>query len=89
MHAHQRYVLLMHIGAIDAEMMPRLLDLYRSKGFDFRTLPQAESDDFYHIDTDLGLPPAADRLENLMAERHLTPPNHKHPAVLFDSLCRS
>jgi lysophospholipase L1-like esterase len=30
------YVLLMHVGAFDAEMLPRLLQLYRGKGFEFR-----------------------------------------------------
>src|SRR6185369_16202507 len=32
------YVLLMHIGALDAEMLPQLLELYRSRGFQFITL---------------------------------------------------
>jgi peptidoglycan/xylan/chitin deacetylase (PgdA/CDA1 family) len=81
------YVLLMHIGALDAEMMPRLLSLYQSKGFQFVTLAQAESDDFYRIDTDLSLPPGADMLEGLMAERHLTLPAHTPPRVEFDAMC--
>jgi len=65
------YVLLMHIGALDAEMLPRLLELYRSRGFQFITLDQAERDDFYREDTDLRLPPAPDMLEGLAAERHV------------------
>jgi len=82
------YVLLMHIGALDAEMMPRLFDLYQSKGFQFVTLPQAESDVFYRIDTELSLLPGADTLEGLMAERHLTLPAHNPPKVEFDAMCR-
>jgi peptidoglycan-N-acetylglucosamine deacetylase len=82
------YVLLMHIGALDAELMPRLLDLYKSKGFELVTLEKAESDDSYRIDTDLHLPPSADTLEELMAERHLNLPAHPAPAVQFDTLCR-
>ena len=82
------YVLLMHIGALDAEMVPRLLSLYQSKGFQFVTLAQAESDDFYGIDTDLSLGPGADMLEGLMADRHLTLPAHNPPKVEFDALCR-
>ena len=81
------YVLPMHIGALDAEMMPRLLDLYQSKGFQFVTLPQAESDVFYRIDTELSLLPGADTLEGLMAERHLTLPAHNPPKVEFDAMC--
>jgi tRNA(Met) C34 N-acetyltransferase TmcA len=50
------YVLLMHVGGFDARMLPRLLELYRSQGFEFITLQQAESNDFYRQDTDLNLP---------------------------------
>ena len=32
------YVLLLHIGAFDAHMLPRLISLYRSEGFTFTTL---------------------------------------------------
>jgi peptidoglycan-N-acetylglucosamine deacetylase len=34
-------ILLMHIGAFDARMLPRLIALYRKAGFHFVTLPQA------------------------------------------------
>ena len=82
------YVLLMHIGALDAEMMPRLLRLYQSKGFEFVTLEKAESDEFYRQDTDLSLPPASDTLEGLMADRHLALPARALPVVQFDTICR-
>jgi peptidoglycan/xylan/chitin deacetylase (PgdA/CDA1 family) len=72
------YVLLMHIGAFDAEMLPRLLSLYQSKGFQFVTLEQAETDPFYRADTDLTLP-GPDSLEAVIAERHLPLP--PHPAL--------
>lgn len=81
------YVLLMHIGAFDAEMLPRLLDLYRSKGFQFVTLDEAERDDFYREDTDLQLPPGPDMLEGIAAERHVPMPRHE-PAPVLDSMCR-
>jgi len=70
------YVLLMHIGAFDAEMLPRLLSLYQSKGFEFITLPLAEGDPFYREDTDLKLAPGPDSLEGVMAERKLPLPSH-------------
>jgi peptidoglycan/xylan/chitin deacetylase (PgdA/CDA1 family) len=82
------YVLLMHIGAFDAEMLPRLLKLYQSKGFQFVPLARAESDEAYRQDTDLNLPDAADTLEALMAERHLPLPAKTEPAVQLDALCR-
>jgi peptidoglycan/xylan/chitin deacetylase (PgdA/CDA1 family) len=82
------YVLLMHIGAFDAEMLPRLLELYRSKGVQFGPLEEAESDPFYRLDTDLHQPPGATTLEGLMAERHLPFPAHSTPAPQLDTLCR-
>jgi peptidoglycan/xylan/chitin deacetylase (PgdA/CDA1 family) len=82
------YVLLMHIGAFDAEMLPLLLSLYQSKGFQFVTLAQAEKDEFYRVDTDPSLPVAPDTLEDLMAERHLQLPPNPSPALQFDDLCR-
>lgn len=50
------YVLLMHVGAFDARMLPRLIALYRSMGFRFVTLAEAEADPFYAAATDLSLP---------------------------------
>jgi peptidoglycan/xylan/chitin deacetylase (PgdA/CDA1 family) len=50
------YVLLMHVSAMSAHMMPQLLDLYRTAGFRFVSLPQAESDPAYRGFTDPRLP---------------------------------
>src|SRR5260370_16273942 len=41
------YVLLMHVGAFDAPMLPRLLPLYPTKGFTFVSLEAAQQDPFY------------------------------------------
>jgi peptidoglycan-N-acetylglucosamine deacetylase len=82
------YVLLMHIGAFDAEMLPRLLDLYRARGFQFVALPEAEKDEFYREDTDLALPPGPDMLEGVMGERRLPLPSRQASTVQLDSLCR-
>lgn len=40
-------VLLLHIGAFSARMLPRLLDLYRDLGFRFVPLDEAQRDAFY------------------------------------------
>jgi peptidoglycan/xylan/chitin deacetylase (PgdA/CDA1 family) len=66
------YVLLMHIGAFDARMLPRLLALYKQKGFSFVSLEGAESDPFYANDLHLRLPGEPGSLEGLMAVRHLS-----------------
>ena len=50
------YVLLMHVGAFDARMLPKLLALYREMGFRFVTLPDAEADPYYAPAVDLSLP---------------------------------
>ncbi|GGE81517.1 GDSL-type esterase/lipase family protein [Sphingomonas prati] len=50
------YVLLMHVGAMDARMLPRLLALYRSMGFRFTTLAAAQADPYYAAANDLSLP---------------------------------
>jgi len=82
------YVLLMHIGAFDAEMLPRLLELYRASGFEFITLPEAEGDEFYREDTDLTLPPGPDNLEGAMAARHLPLPEHSQGVTGLEKMCR-
>jgi peptidoglycan/xylan/chitin deacetylase (PgdA/CDA1 family) len=87
-HRDIPYVLLMHIGAFDAEMLPRLLGLYRAKGVQFVTLEDAESDEFYRGQTDLHQAPGPSTLEGVMAERHLPFPAHTTPAPQLDSLCR-
>ena len=82
------YVLLMHIGAFDAEMLPRLLQLYRRKGFAFVTLPEAERDEFYRGATDLDPAPDPDSLEGAMNGRRLTLPPRTDFAPQLDSACR-
>ena len=46
------YVLLMHVGALDARMLPRLIELYRTSGFRFVRLEDAEKDSFYQSSMD-------------------------------------
>src|SRR5690606_20192965 len=41
------YVLLLHVGAFDARMMPRLIDLYRREGVRFVPLETAMRDPVY------------------------------------------
>jgi len=82
------YVLLMHVGAFDAEMLPRLVKLYRDRGFTFVTLEEAEKAPFYKNDLDLALSPAPDSLEEAMRMRGLAIPSGPVPAIDFAALCR-
>ncbi len=77
------YVLLMHIGAFDARMLPRLLDQYRRDGATFITLEQAQADPFYVGDTQRPLATGTINLPPFAGE----PQGSVIPAEL-DQLCR-
>lgn len=81
------YVLLMHIGAFDAEMLPDLLRLYQSRGFEFVTLPEAEADKFYVADETPRVD-GPDGLEAAMNEHHLTLPERPTLSLDLNHLCR-
>lgn len=82
------YVLLMHIGAFDARMLPRLLQLYKAQGFKFVTLQDAEKDPFYRFDTDPKLLPGPDMLEGAMAEKRWALPPHADWGGDLGNVCR-
>ena len=82
------YVLLMHVGAFDARMLPRLLKLYRDMGFTFVTLQDAENDPFYASAIDPSLPDQPDSLEGAMQARGLLFPPRPKPTLDPNSLCR-
>jgi peptidoglycan/xylan/chitin deacetylase (PgdA/CDA1 family) len=82
------YVLLMHVGAFDARMLPRLLKLYRDKGFSFVTLEEAENDPFYASSIDPSLPDQPDSLEGVMNARSIPLPPRPKPSIDPNSLCR-
>jgi peptidoglycan/xylan/chitin deacetylase (PgdA/CDA1 family) len=82
------YVLLMHVGAFDARMLPRLLALYKQAGFHFVTLPQAEKDPAYREEMDPALPSRPGRLEGRMAARGLTAPKGAFNLASLGTLCR-
>lgn len=82
------YVLLMHIGAFDARMLPRLLDLYKRRGFEFISLEQAESDPFYKYDVDPKLLSAGDTLEGAAIDKHIPFPPREDFSKKLDAVCR-
>lgn len=82
------YVLLMHVGAFDARMLPRLLKLYRDKGFSFVTLEEAEKDSFYRSSVDPALPSQPDLLEGAMRARGLALPARPKLGIDLNSVCR-
>jgi peptidoglycan/xylan/chitin deacetylase (PgdA/CDA1 family) len=82
------YVLLLHCGAFDAKMLPRLIAQFRSEGFTFVTLQQAESDAAYSIDPKIGYPNGG-TLEELMSKvKGVNFPDNTKPYKKIDEMCR-
>jgi peptidoglycan/xylan/chitin deacetylase (PgdA/CDA1 family) len=83
------YVLLLHIGAFEARTLPKLLDLYRSRGFEFVSLEQAMRDPYYEGFVDPGRPaPPADLEHRLDADKlaKIAKPTNYAPAL--EKMCR-
>jgi hypothetical protein len=82
------YVLLLHLGAFDARMLPRLLRMYRERGIEFVTLEDAEKDPFYRYDVNPKVLPGPDTLQGAMAEKHLQVPARKDYSAKLEAMCR-
>jgi peptidoglycan/xylan/chitin deacetylase (PgdA/CDA1 family) len=82
-------ILLMHVGAFDARMLPELLTLYRTRGFTFVTLPQASADPVYAEDSDIAYTNGDTLTEQLAYKRGIPRPhNPGKPVALLQALCR-
>lgn len=83
------YVLLMHIGAFDAHMLPRLLAMYKSKGVQFVSLPMAESDPVYAGEMEPLLSMAPSMLDGRMMQRGLPLPKGDPSLTAdLDTICK-
>ncbi|WP_354069383.1 polysaccharide deacetylase family protein [Caulobacter sp. 1776] len=82
------YVLLMHGGAFDARMAPRLLKLYQDKGFGFTTLAKAERHPFYRTDVDPSRPPEPTTLEDALKAKNLPVPASPVDLAALEGMCR-
>jgi peptidoglycan/xylan/chitin deacetylase (PgdA/CDA1 family) len=84
-----KYVLLLHIGALDSIMLPDLLDLFKKQGFDFISLEEAQKDPAYQSDPDAALLHGGTFLEQLTEAKHLKyPPHVDRPMDKLDAICR-
>jgi peptidoglycan/xylan/chitin deacetylase (PgdA/CDA1 family) len=82
------YVLLLHVGAFDARMLPRLIALFRQRNFTFVTLPKAESDPAYAFDPNIGYP-GGGTLQELVAKiKGVNFPDNTKPYKQLDTMCR-
>jgi peptidoglycan/xylan/chitin deacetylase (PgdA/CDA1 family) len=83
-----KYVLLMHVGAFDARMLPELLELYRAKGVRFISLPEANLDPAYRDDPDIGEASGGTLLELMMQKKQLKFPPNSKPYKELEAMCR-
>jgi peptidoglycan/xylan/chitin deacetylase (PgdA/CDA1 family) len=83
------HVMLLHIGAFETVMLPRLLDLLEERGFDLVTLQEAQSDAAYAADPGLPFPSGATWLDQVMAARALPrSPSSDDSLARLSVLCR-
>jgi peptidoglycan-N-acetylglucosamine deacetylase len=82
-----KLVLLMHVGAFDARMLPELLKLYRAKGVQFISLQQAISDPAYQDDPDIGEPTGGTFLELMMQKKKIKFPENSKPYKELEAIC--
>jgi peptidoglycan/xylan/chitin deacetylase (PgdA/CDA1 family) len=83
------YVLLMHEGAFDARMLPRLLAFYKSQGVRFVSLDTAERHPFYAADYRPAPTAAPTTLENALRARGLPVPPNTRDLKALTAVCLS
>jgi peptidoglycan/xylan/chitin deacetylase (PgdA/CDA1 family) len=83
------HVLLLHLGAFSATILPDLLDLISKKGFTLVTLEEAQSDAAYEADPDAASRYGGSLLEQLMDARGLPYPTiAKKPYKELEVVCQ-
>lgn len=82
------YILLLHVTAFNAKMLPDLIAQLHARGFTFITLPQALRDDAYSIDPAIGYPGGGAIQEVLAAARKLPFPPALKPNAWLEKTCK-
>jgi hypothetical protein len=80
------YVLLMHVSAMSAHMMPQVLKLYRDAGYRFVSLPEAERNPAYSEYVDLSLAPPLSSWE-LAARKGVQLPKAEDYSAKLAAIC--
>ena len=81
------YVVLLHDSAFEARMLPRLIDLYRSAGFRFVSLPYAEQDSAYADQVQPELPAKPQGLELKAIARGVDLPKRTDYSRALATIC--
>ncbi|MFC6646548.1 polysaccharide deacetylase family protein [Granulicella cerasi] len=82
------YILLMHVGAFDAKMLPELIQQFRSEGYSFIKLEQAEADDAYQFDPHVTTKGGSTFMEQVAAARKVTVPELPDFTDELNKACR-
>jgi len=82
------YVLLLHVGAFDARMLPELIGLFRERGFKFVTLQQAMADPIYSFDPKVPSPEGNTFNEMVAQSRNINVPEITDRSKQLDAICR-
>jgi peptidoglycan/xylan/chitin deacetylase (PgdA/CDA1 family) len=83
------YVLLMHLGAFSSAILPDALDLLKKKGFQLVPLEEAEKDEIYAGDPDVGLHDAGTLLDQWMQVKQIKYPEHREkPYKEVEAVCQ-
>ena len=81
------YVVLLHESPFEARMLPRLIELYRSAGFRFVSLSDAERDPYYADRVHPELPAQPNGLEDRALARGLKLPARTNYAAELAAIC--
>ena len=82
------HVMLLHIGAFETVMLPRLLDILQAQGFTLTTLEDAQADAAYATVPDTGGKWSGTFLDQLAAAHQRPPPPASEVLERLGSLCR-
>jgi peptidoglycan/xylan/chitin deacetylase (PgdA/CDA1 family) len=83
------HVLLMHLGAFSSTILPDTLDLLKKKGFKLVTIEEAQSDEAYEGDPDVGLHDAGTLLDQWMQVKQIKYPEHaEKPYKEIEAVCQ-
>jgi len=83
------HVMLLHIGAFETVMLPRLLDMLAERGFRLVSLPEAQADPAYAIDPDVAMPGGSTLLDQMAKAKGLPPsPGSGEALARLGAICR-
>ncbi|MDE1154259.1 MAG: polysaccharide deacetylase family protein [Acidobacteriaceae bacterium] len=82
------YILLLHVGAFDARMLPELIAQFRSEGFGFTTLEEASADPVYAFDPKQPTAGGSTFLEQVAAARNVRVPELPDYSTELNRICR-